>query len=43
MNLPAKWAWNVEQDDYFFTEHRHKQLLEAIDADRVQLDQLSRS
>jgi beta-aspartyl-peptidase (threonine type) len=28
----------VETDDYFFTEHRHKQLLEAIDADRVQLD-----
>ena len=29
---------NIEPDDYFFTEHRHKQLLEAIDADRVQLD-----
>jgi len=29
---------DIEPDDYFFTEHRHKQLLEAIDADRVQLD-----
>lgn len=28
----------LEPDDYFFTEHRYKQLLEAIDADRVQLD-----
>lgn len=29
---------DLEGDDYFFTEHRYKQLLEAIDADRVQLD-----
>jgi beta-aspartyl-peptidase (threonine type) len=28
----------IEPDEYFFTEHRHTQLLEAIDADRVQLD-----
>jgi beta-aspartyl-peptidase (threonine type) len=28
----------IEPDDYFFTRHRHEQLLEAIEADRVQLD-----
>jgi beta-aspartyl-peptidase (threonine type) len=28
----------VETDEYFFTEHRHKQLLQAMEDDRVQLD-----
>jgi beta-aspartyl-peptidase (threonine type) len=28
----------LESDDYFFTEHRYKQLQEAIASDRVQLD-----
>lgn len=28
----------VEPDEYFFTDHRYKQLQEAMEADRVQLD-----
>ena len=34
---------DIETNEYFFTEHRHKQLLEAIDADRVQLDHTVRA
>ncbi len=32
--------WNVEfaEDEYFFTEHRYRQLLRAMDANVVQLD-----
>lgn len=29
---------DIEPDEYFFTEHRHRQLREAVEADRVQLD-----
>jgi len=32
----------LEADEYFFTEHRHRQLLDAIEADRVQLDHTAR-
>jgi beta-aspartyl-peptidase (threonine type) len=28
----------IEPDEYFFTEHRHNQLMEAMEHDRVQLD-----
>jgi beta-aspartyl-peptidase (threonine type) len=28
----------IETNEYFFTEHRHKQLLQAMEEDRVQLD-----